>query len=440
MIRTLLRHIVSLLLLSSCLTVVAAESFDMNRLSALFEKYKRKEAYLYASEHLAAQEGDPYFDYYYGVSAIDSGFASQGVFALERVLLVFPDDPVARLELARGYFVLEEYARSRQEFETVLETDPPDSVKRTAYLYLDRIRIEESRYRTTWSGFVEIGGGYDTNVNSAPEGSAFGQLIPAPGSIEQEDNFYSLTGQLKVSHPFAPGWKFNAMATAYAKKNQDLSAFDTTTGGLQTGVLLTTKSSQYNLDILAQEFQLDGEGYRQMLGTNMGWKYKITELSSLTTSLQYAKLDYDLFPVLDSQLYTINLGYSQQFSVPTSPVFFTTFKLGAEDAENDSPTALANTERDIYSLRLGAAFSLSPSFVLQAIAGIQNSQYAGANILLPNNEKREDNFINADLNLLWLLNQDWRIDTRIAYINNNSNIELREYDRLMASINLNYNF
>jgi len=78
--------------------------------------------------------------------------------------------------------------------------------------------------------------------------------------------------------------------------------------------------------------------------------------------------------------------------------------------------------------------------VIQTIAGIQNSQYEGANILLPGNGKREDDFISADLNLLWLLNQDWRIDTRLAYIRNDSNIELREYDRLMASINLNYNF
>jgi len=438
MIRTLLRHTVSLLLLSSCLTVVAAESFDMNRLSALFEKYKRKEAYLYASEHLAAQEGDPYFDYYYGVSAIDSGFASQGVFALERVLLVFPGDPVARLELARGYFVLEEYARSRQEFETVLETDPPDSVKRTAYLYLDRIRIEESRYRTTWSGFVEIGGGYDTNVNSAPSDDISVPLTPS--SLQQEDNFYNLAGRVKVDHPFAPGWKVNAIATAVAKKNQDLDAFDTLTGTLQTGLSLISVSSQYNADIVVQEFQLDGKGYRQLTGTNFGWKYNITELSNFTTSLQYAKLDYDIFPILDSQLYTLNLGYTHQFPVPTSPVLFTNIKLGTEDAKSDSATALANTERDIYSLRLGAAFSLSPSFVIQTIAGIQNSQYQGANILLPGNGKREDDFISADLNLLWLLNQDWRIDTRIAYIRNDSNIELREYDRLMASINLNYNF
>ena len=445
MTRFLLRYLIVFVLLCSGIASAepeaAPEPFDINRLTSLFDKYKRQEAYLYASKYLAAQEGDPYFDYYYGVSAIDSGYASQGVFALERVLLVFPEDPVARLELARGYFVLKEYERSRQEFEDVLETGPPDSVKRTAYLYLDRIRKQEARYRTTLSGFVEVGAGYDTNVNSAPNddiaGSGFNLTA---SSLEQADSFYNLAGQLKVEHPFAPGWKINAAATAIAKKNQDLDTFDTLTGVLQTGVSLTTKASEYSLDLVGQEFQLDGNSYRQMTGTNLGWSYDISELTNFTTTLQYAKLDYDVFSFLNSQLYTLNMGYSHQFSVPSSPVLFAAIKLGTEDAKNDDAAALADVERNIYSLRFGAAFSLSSSFVLQTGAGIQQSQYEGVNPLLANNEKREDDFINADLNLLWLLNHDWRIDTRISYVKNSSNISIREYDRLLSSINLNYNF
>ena len=97
----------------------AAENFNLKHLQSLFVSYQRQAAYDYAMKHIKQMEGDPYFDYFYGVSAIDTGHASEGVFALERVLLLHPNDHVARLELARGYFILEEYARSRQEFEKV---------------------------------------------------------------------------------------------------------------------------------------------------------------------------------------------------------------------------------------------------------------------------------------------------------------------------------
>lgn len=435
---------IRLFLLSSLLlmlpnTVFATDDFEMDKLKSLFEKYQRKQAYQYASEHLSEHEGDPYFDYYYGVSAIDAGFASQGVFALERVLLVFPQDSVARLELARGYFILEEYSRSRQEFEDVLAKEPPDSVKRTAYLYLDKIRLKEARYKTTVSGFVELGAGYDTNVNSAPDDNFSGLLTPS--STEQEDNFYNVAAQFKVGHPFSPGWVLNLVATGILKKNQDLSEFDTTTASVQTGIAYQTKASQYNLDLVAQEFQLDGESYRTLLGTNLGWKYTISEISNFTTSFQYADLSYDQFPVLDSSLYTLNMGYTHQFAVQLAPVFFSNLKLGVEKAKSDDAAAQANTERNIYSLRLGVALSLSSNFIVQSAVGLQNSQYDAQQLDITGNiTTREDNYASADVTLLWLINHDWRLDTRISYVNNDSNLEVRKYDRTLASINLNYSY
>jgi len=60
--------------------------------------------------------GEPLYDYYFGIAAVDSGRASLGVLALERVLLTNPENDLARLELARGYFVLEDYERAKEEF------------------------------------------------------------------------------------------------------------------------------------------------------------------------------------------------------------------------------------------------------------------------------------------------------------------------------------
>ena len=74
------------------------------------------------------------------------------MFALERVLAAQPNNHSARLELARAYFILEEYARARQEFEAVLALDPPASVVSKIDRFLNAIRRKEGRYRTTGSG------------------------------------------------------------------------------------------------------------------------------------------------------------------------------------------------------------------------------------------------------------------------------------------------
>jgi len=432
------RFTTGLTILCLSFSVFAASDFDLNHMKDMFNKYQRKQAYEYASQYLNELEGDPYFDYYYGVSAIDAGFASQGVFALERVLMQFPQDHVARLELARGYFILEEFARARQEFEAVLKISPPEGVKRTAYLYLDRIRLEEARYKTTVSGFVELGGGYDSNVNSAP-GDTFNGLL-TPDSLSKEDGFYNLSGSAQLAYPFAPGWKLNIVGIGNLKKNQDYSQFDTATATLQTGISLKTKASQYNLDLVAQEFLLDGKSYRTLNGANAGWVYQLTEQSSFNTSFQFARLSYATYSILDSDLMTLNLGYSKEFNASLAPVFFSNLKLGNENAKSDLAGAEANTSRDIYSLRLGVALSFSSRYILQAALGSQGSHYKGEQVTEPVGTKRKDTYNTADLSLFWLLNKDWRVDTRIAYSKNNSNVPIREYDRLLASINLNYNF
>ena len=427
---------------------LANSEFSQETLQNLFKSQQRQAAYDYANKYLGQMEGDAYFDYVYGVSAIDTGHASQGVFALERVLLTFSEDHVARLELARGYFILEEYARSRQEFETVLQTEPPEGVIQTTQAYLDKIRLKEARYKTTSNGYIELGLGTDTNVNSSPtQGnlivlSSFGIQLNDT-SLEQDDTFTNLTAAWQTTHPFAPGWMFNAGITGAFRKNSDFDQFDSMTATAQLGITNIYKYSRYKIELVAQQYDLDSDTYRNLAGLNLEWRYAISQKSSLTSIIQLAELDYP-DPSLDirnSSMNTVNVSYNHLFSGSLSPTLFVSFNGGTENAESDSPSALSDTERDILGARLGLVLSLSQKLALQTTASIQNSQYAGSQVnpLFPG-ITREDDYITADANLLWLYEKDLRLDTKISYSQNSSNVELYEYDRIMFSVNLNYAF
>lgn len=139
------------------------------QISSLRSSGAVSQAMALAQQHLKDLEGNVSFDFAYGLAAIDAGFPSHAVFALERVLQHQPDNLRARLELARGYFLLEQFESARIEFNRVLDTNPPENVQNNVNRYLDIIRLRESRYKTTSSFFVEFGGGRDDNVNSAPD-------------------------------------------------------------------------------------------------------------------------------------------------------------------------------------------------------------------------------------------------------------------------------
>ena len=430
----------ALLLLTSQSVFADTAAFDIKHLQSLFESYKRGQSYNYAKLYQADMEGDPYFDYLFGVSAIDTGRASEGTFALERVLLIFPDDQVARLELARGYFILQEYSLAREAFTTVLETDPPAKVRSTALAYLDKIRISESRYRPTHSGFLEMVLGNDDNVNAGLNENTIFIIALTPDSFGQDDNFTSLAGGWTYAHPYSAGWLFESTVSGNLRKNQELDQFDTTTGTLQVGITHLQASSKYKAQLITQQFNLDGDSYRSLNGLNLNWQYTVSQQSSFNTALQYVQLDYPELSIKNSDLITLGMNYTHAFATYLQPILFSTLSLGTEMAEDDAnPSALSETERDIYSLRLGVVLNFTNTLALQSSLGVQNSTYAAGPAFQPS-ITREDDYNTANLNLIWAFARKWRLDTQYAFSENSSTDDLKNYERNVIDITLNYTF
>jgi len=415
-----------LLLLLPRLLYAETAQFDIKHLQSLFENYKREQAYNYAKAYQPEMEGDPYFDYLFGVSAIDAGHASEGTFALERVLLVFPNDQVARIELARGHFNLQEYTLAKNSFNTVLENNPPATVRDIAEAYLDKIRINESRYHPTHSGFVEFSLGYDDNVNVGVD-----ENLNLPASAAQDDNATNLSGAWTYAHPITPGWLFESTLAANFRKNQDLSEFDTAIGTLQAGITHLQADSKYKAEFIAQQFNLDGDSYRSLSGINFNWQYTLSERSSFNSSLQYAQFDYPTLSFRNSDLITLGLNYTQAFAAYLQPLIFTSVSLGSESAEDTrNNISLREAERDIYSIRLGLVLNFTNTLALQSAIGTQSSSYL----------ERDDDYNTANLNLIWAFARKWRFETRYAYSKNSSTEILRDYERNTINMTFNYTF
>jgi hypothetical protein len=189
-------------------TGVAAPADDLR---TLLEQGRSADAYALGKKN-DGELGKPDFDFYFGIAAVDTGNAGEGVLALERYIIQFPDNDRARLELARGYFVLGELVRAREEFEAVSRRNPPPSVQATIDRFMDSIRSQETRYTTTATGYVEIGGGYDTNANSglgnpvlAIPALGFTNITVAATGLKKRSAFYHLGAGGQVAHPIAPG-------------------------------------------------------------------------------------------------------------------------------------------------------------------------------------------------------------------------------------------
>ena len=146
-------------------TAFAAEkSFPL--LEQYVNQQKYKQAYQQATKLRAQNEGDPRFDYLYGLSAIQTGHYNEAVFALDRVTVTTPRVIRPRLELARAYLKLNNKRAAIKEFNDVLKLSPPPVVRQKVTAYISELQkgkqeVEKSITKRLASFAV----GYDDNIN-----------------------------------------------------------------------------------------------------------------------------------------------------------------------------------------------------------------------------------------------------------------------------------
>ncbi|WLD57105.1 FecR domain-containing protein [Salinispirillum sp. LH 10-3-1] len=145
---------------------------DMARLRALVQQQQWAQARTLSSRMLAQYEGEPDFDFLYGLAALGTNNLDDAVFAFQRVIAVQRTNDRARLELGRTYFAQQRWAESRQQFERVRANNPPTNVRANVDRYLEEIDRREREALVSWKGTVSLTALYDSNAaNISPTAS-----------------------------------------------------------------------------------------------------------------------------------------------------------------------------------------------------------------------------------------------------------------------------
>jgi tetratricopeptide (TPR) repeat protein len=406
-------------------------------IKALLVKGSAKAAYDLGKNH-PDQLGNPAFDFYFGVAAIDSGHAGEGVLALERYLVNFPGNREAQLELARGYFVLGDYIRAREEFNTVLKLSPPRDVVANIDRYLDAIRARESVYRTTAGAFIEFGGGYDSNINGGVSNSSInlpglGLLTVGQAGVKTRASFMQLSGGANVSHPVAPGLALFAGVSGDFRTHDSRREFDQNSAGIAGGISYLKEQNLFRATLNYSTLNVDYRRFRDVTGISGEWIRQLDELNTISGAVQYAKLDYATNNnVRDSNLKGISVGYRRNFVAPWQPLI----ALSASYAKEHNERNRDDLARDIYGLRAVVAASPAPRWALSAGLSYQQSNYEVRDFL--SRDPRRDKYYGLDAVASYAITKALSVRGEAMFSVNRGNIELYEYKRGMLAIKLRY--
>ena len=448
--------------LSACIGVLAAllaplaAAAPADDVKALLESGKAREAYA-AGKATPDALGDPLFDFYFGIAALDAGVPGEGVLALERYLLQFPENRSAQYQLARGFFILGEDQRAREEFSN-LAPGATGAERDNITQFLDAIRARESSYKPTSTAFLEAGGGFDNNINSGIKtgqvaGLPAGFLVlPGQSSERQGDFFSTVAAGIQGSYPLAPGLAVygGAILSGRYHKLGTSNVFDQSLLGLQGGVSKRDGRNLYRLGVDYTHLAVGNQAYLNLTALVGEWQYQNDQFNRYSLSLQYADQAYkniDTYldkdktikvssgaDVRDSRLANLTASWTRTFVHPWNPVFSGALNVGDDKNRKDRP----DLSRGIWGARTSITVQPVSKWTFGGGLSYQNSRYARDFAL--GIAPRRDDFFAFDLSATYPIDRNWAVRTEYQHVEQKSTIGFFDYARDSLAVKLRYEF
>ncbi len=391
--------------------------------------------------------GDVHFDFPYGVAAINVGRVPEGLLALERHLSAVPANDRARLELARGYFLLGEYTRARSEFEFVLRYNPPAGVRTNINGYLQAMQVRENADRRSSARFyVEVGGGHDGNVNGGtyhatyPVGNQI--LTPDPASRQVADDFaqVALGGQqlMRVSSRLS----VFAGADIDHRANAKQHIYDIGNAGAYIGFSQLSGLALWRATLGASEMLIGGSRYRSTLQLSADATLSPSADSSLVASGQYSEWHHNAIEKdRNARVTTLGLTYTYNFNnLAWAPALGTRFSYSQEDNQRQ------RTDFSKHGPTLRVFAGITPLERLRVSAGLTAAalKYGGEDTVFKaagdTNALRRDQSIGADVTVNYAIDANWSVRSEAQWTITRSNQDLYDSNRKSLGVKLRYQY
>ena len=411
-----------------------------DEMKVLIEQKRAPEAYALGMKH-PEMMGEPMFDYFFGVAAVDSGRVSLGVLSLERALLANPKNDLVRLELARAYFALGEYQRSREEFEEVKKTFPPPGVLSTINVYLDAINAKENEFKVRYGIYAELGMGNNSNVNTAAAINnivlpVFGPVALSSSAQPQRSAFVYESIGANAIIPIDTGVSGFVGVSTTAQKYSQVSGYNLNVSNGTAGIKMADGPNLYKIAAIASIAHLDSVHVPNTYGGGGEWIRQLTDTDSVMLGAGSTRLAYpSQYNAYNANLNIGTAGYRKMF--PTA-MWKPVVDVNANFAHQNDTSNRPDLGRKIAGATLQLSLLPKDQWAVSIGTGYTQSKYDANDLLYQ--APRTDNLISGNLAVQYKLTKELSTRLEFTYYNNLSNLNLYSYDQWTGAIKLRYDW
>jgi hypothetical protein len=430
-------------------TALAAENEsptpEMDNLIAL---QQFQQAYDLGAENLEEWEGDPEFDYLFGLAALESGNTNESVFALERVAATSTDAGLrsrARLELARAYFVTNNLTASENLFTAVLATNPPPNVQQNIQVFLQLIESRRDAQSPSINWTISSVIGSDSNANSATSNGLIdtpliGQIELDPAGQETEDNFSNTTLLMAYKYPFTRDRSLNFTLNLGRLNNFDTDQFDIDNARGEIAYNWGNEVHRFRHGFSAGKVNLDRNGFQKTLALNSSWQRAGKNGWYQTVSGSYTRVQYDtnnggdLNDLRDVDQFLVTGGVTKIAGPLTHTVSVYT-----ADEDPVASTGGDHNGRSFTGLAYSLLYRMDSQHTPYLRASYQDVEHDREHPVFFNTV-RSGETKSLTLGWFWQVARNLMVTGEASLTDNSSNIPLFDYERFKVQAGIRYQF
>ena len=324
-------------------TQISQKRTTLARLEALDVLMKRNQfpqAFELADRLVEEFEGDPDFDFKYGMAAIETQHYDQALFAFERLVISFPEQPRYRLELARTHFYLRNLIRAEIEFHKVLKQKPPETVVKNVEKFLEQIADLQRSVQPRFMFALDMAGGYDSNINSATdENSLQLEINDVPFEVPLDDDsretassYWSTLINFGYLTPLSKTSSYDLRAIYAKRANSEIEIFDLDTAMAEAGISFFTGPVRWRTAGRYQFVQLNGEDFLDSSTAMLQSQWRLRSGFSYGLAVNYGLTSYADNTDGDLTQQQVTLSFA---SAPKKHSWVASILFGADVAEED---------------------------------------------------------------------------------------------------------
>ena len=367
--------------------------------------------------------GDAGYDYLLGLAALDSSRPGEAIMALQRVAGSLPGFAGARMELARAHYDADDCQAARPLFDELRSEQPEPQVGAVIEAYIAACTPRPAPTPDAGGFYFAVGAGYDSNANGATGASQFFGFDLDDRTIEQDSEYVEGIAGWTGQRELRPGVALTWDTSLSERRNPSASFVDQTLASASGAVSLVRGDNRFTAGAGAYWIALDGDFNERSAALDLAWARKLGDAGVVQLMTRAGPVRFESKQTLrdiDRVLYALTFRHRAGAGALGLSL------LGGRDrGEDRAQSPYSNTR---VGGRVTAGWPLAGRTEIDLDLGFVAIDYNG-NRNFFGIERKDDQFVAAvGLDIRDWPFAGWALRPRLRYVDNESNVELFDYD------------